>query len=159
MSRYERSSRLAADLDSVWKFHSTVKGLFALTPDWMRLRIEGIEGPDGDTLDRTATLVSGTRLTMSVRPLGVVPRQSWTSVIRARERTEGAAYFRDEMVDGPFRRWVHTHSFFADGDETVLRDRVEYRLPLGGVVDPLAVVGFEPMFRDRHRRTRTQLEG
>jgi ligand-binding SRPBCC domain-containing protein len=68
--------------------------------------------------------------------------------------------FRDEMRDGPFRRWIHTHSFFADGDETLIVDRVEYELPfgpLGRAVAPLARIGFEPMFRYRHRRTRELL--
>jgi ligand-binding SRPBCC domain-containing protein len=65
------------------------------------------------------------------------------------------------MREGPFPHWVHTHSFFADGDETLLRDRVEYRLPggeLGRRLGPVAYVGFEPMFRYRHRRTRDLLE-
>jgi ligand-binding SRPBCC domain-containing protein len=70
--------------------------------------------------------------------------------------------FRDVMEGGPFRQWVHTHRFFADGDETVVSDRVAYRLPLGPLGDavgPLAVVGFEPMFRGRHRETKKLLEG
>jgi ligand-binding SRPBCC domain-containing protein len=161
MPTYERETRVAAPLDDVWEFHRTVRGLTALTPDWMGLRVESLCGPDGEPLDREDTLVAGSRVSLSVRPFGVGPRQSWTSVIRARERSGGAAFFRDEMVDGPFTHWVHTHAFYADDGETLLRDRVEYRLPLGAVGDiagPLAVVGFEPMFRERHRRTRRRLE-
>jgi ligand-binding SRPBCC domain-containing protein len=65
------------------------------------------------------------------------------------------------MEDGPFRHWEHTHRFFADGAETVVDDRVVYALPFGGLGDavaPLARVGFEPMFRFRHSRTRELLE-
>ncbi|MFD1526162.1 cyclase, partial [Halolamina salina] len=39
--------------------------------------------------------------------------------------------------------------------------RVVYRLPLGGLgraLGPLGVVGFEPMFRYRHRQTKKLLE-
>jgi len=96
-----------------------------------------------------------------VRPFGVGPRQSWISEITARERSRGSAYFRDAMSDGPFRRWVHTHMFYADGGTTVVRDRVEYELPLGSVgevLGPLAVAGLDPMFRYRHRKTRELLE-
>jgi len=65
------------------------------------------------------------------------------------------------MRDGPFEHWAHTHRFVADGEETVLTDSVEYELPLGALgraLGPLAVVGFEPMFRYRHRRTKALLE-
>ena len=64
------------------------------------------------------------------------------------------------MVAGPFRKWEHTPTCHADGDETILVDSVTYRLPLGALGDavgPLAKVGFEGMFRDRHRRTARQL--
>jgi ligand-binding SRPBCC domain-containing protein len=96
-----------------------------------------------------------------MRPFGVGPRQGWTSVIVEREEGDGSAHFVDEMEGGPFRHWRHTHRFFADGDETVVNDRVEYRLPLGPIGDavgPLARIGLEPMFRYRHRKTKELLE-
>jgi len=156
---YERRTRLSAPLDDVWAFHSTADGLEALTPDWVGLRVERTLGPDGE--DDPEVLEAGSELVLSVRPLGVGRRRYLTSVIVDRERTGGTASFTDEMVDGPFDRWLHTHSFYADGDGTVLRDRIEYELPLGGLGDavaPLGWLGFEPMFRDRHRRTREHLE-
>lgn len=54
-----------------------------------------------------------------------------------------------------------TPTFFADGEETVVRDSISYQFPLGQVGDaagPLAVVRSEPMFRYRHRRTKQRLE-
>jgi ligand-binding SRPBCC domain-containing protein len=159
MAVYQRRTRIAAPLEEVWDFHSRVSGLEALTPEWMNLRIESVVGPDG-TSD-PAILETGSRIDASLRPFGVGPRQRWTSVITERERGDGTAYFRDEMEGGAFRRWEHTHRFFADGAETVVDDRVVYDLPLGPVSDavgPLARIGFEPMFRYRHRRTRALLE-
>jgi len=159
MAVYQRRMRVAAPLDEVWDFHSRASGLEALTPGWMNLRIEGVVGPDGDP--DPAILETGSRIDASLRPFGVGPRQRWTSVITERERDDGTAYFRDEMEGGPFRRWEHTHRFFADGAETVVDDRVVYDLPLGPVSDAvgsLARIGFEPMFRYRHRRTRALLE-
>ena len=159
MAVYHRRTRVAAPLESVWDFHSRVSGLEALTPDWMNLRVESVTGPDGDP--DPGILDPGSRIDASVRPFGVGPRQRWTSVITERERDGATAYFVDEMEDGPFRHWEHTHRFFADGDETVVDDHVVYALPfgaLGEAVATLARVGFEPMFRFRHRRTRELLE-
>jgi ligand-binding SRPBCC domain-containing protein len=159
MAVYRRSTRVDAPLERVWAFHSRIEGLEALTPGWMGLSVESVRGPDGDP--DPDVLQVGSEIRMAMRPLGVGPPQRWTARIVARERDDGSAWFRDEMVDGPFDRWVHTHRFFADGDSTIVDDRVEYRLPggsLGQLADPLAWVGFEPMFRFRHRRTRNLLE-
>ena len=155
MRSYERQTRVDASLDDVWAFHSRIDGLETLTPDFFDLRVESVVGPDGGTPD---VLVEGTRVEMSVRPFGVGPRQSWTSVIVDREKRDGSAEFRDEMLGGPFRDWVHTHRFVDRGDGTAVEDHVEYRLPRGiDRLGGLAVVGFEPMFRYRHRRTRQLL--
>ena len=159
MPVYQRRVRVDAPLDAVWDFYSDVAGLEALTPAWMRLEVEAVRGPDGGA--DPAVLEAGTQLRLSVRPFGVGPRRRWTSRIVDREEGDGWAMFRDDMTDGPFRRWVHTHRFFGDGDATVVVDRVEYRLPcgeLGRALGPVARVGFEPMFRYRHRRTRELLE-
>jgi ligand-binding SRPBCC domain-containing protein len=159
METYERSVRVGASFEDVWEFHSTEQGLVDLTPDWMHLRVEEVRGPEGEP--DPAILEAGSVIRSSVRPLAVGPRQEWVSDIIARERSGGSAYFRDTMRDGPFKEWTHTHLFYADEDETVVRDLVEYELPLGSVgkrLGPLAVVGFEPMFRYRHRKTRQLLE-
>lgn len=159
MAIYERSTHVDAPLEEVWAFHSRGSGLEALTPDWLHLRIEEATGPDGepdpDVLEAGSTIVS------SVRPFGIGPRQRWTSVIVDRREDEDHALFRDEMVDGPFAAWEHTHRFSADDGGTLVHDRVEYELvdgQVGRLFNPFAVVGFEPMFRFRHRRTRELLE-
>ncbi|WP_424015141.1 SRPBCC family protein [Halorubrum xinjiangense] len=159
MPTYRRTTRVPAPIEDVWAFHSTVDGLRELTPDWMRLRVDGVEGPDGSP--DPEVLVTGSEIAMSIRPFGAGPRQRWTSRIVEREPDgttppERSARFVDEMEGGPFRRWEHTHAFYADGEETLLVDTVAYRLPLGPLGDavgPMAKVGFEGMFRDRHRRT------
>lgn len=163
MPTYRRTTRIDAPLEEVWEFHSRIEGLEALTPELMNLRVASVAGPDGEP--DPEVLTEGSEIRMSVEPFGVVPRQRWTSRIVERDPDgdaplEGSAYFVDEMVDGPFRTWEHTHTFHADGDETLLVDSVEYRLPFGALGDaagPFAKVGFEGMFRDRHRRTAGRL--
>lgn len=159
MPTYTRETRVAAPFDEVWAFHSRVDGLEALTPQFMNLTVEGVYGPDGDP--DPEVLEAGSRIELSMRPFGVGPRQTWTSVVTDREEGSGSASFRDVMEGGPFPRWVHTHRFFADGEETIVSDRVEYRLPggpIGAALGPLGWLGFEPMFRHRHRETRRLLE-
>jgi len=159
MATYKRSVRVEAPFEEVWEFHATGEGLVALTPGWMHLQIEDERGPDGepdpDALEAGSTVIS------TVQPFGVGPRQRWVSDIVARERKDDYAMFRDEMADGPFPHWVHTHSFYRDGSATIVRDFVEYELPggpVGRIGSPLAWVGLEPMFRYRHRKTRALLE-
>lgn len=159
MPTYERSVRVHAPFDEVWEFHSTEDGLVALTPGWMNIRIDEARGPDGER--DPDVLEAGAVVESSVRPFDIGPRQEWISEIVARDRSDGSAYFRDVMSDGPFAEWEHTHMFYADDGGTIVRDRVEYELPFGGLgraVGPLAVVGLDPMFRYRHRKTRELLE-
>lgn len=164
MALYERETRVRAPLDAVWEFHASVDGLLTLTPGWFGLEVESVTGPDGPAVDESGPdeLVEGTSIELSARPFGVAPRQRAISVVERREdrRDHGAALFRDRMIEGPFEEWIHTHSFTADGEATVVRDRVEYRLPgrVGRMVTPLLLVGFAPAFWYRHCRTRELLE-
>ena len=42
--------------------------------------------------------------------------------------------FRDVQTAGPFRRWVHTHSFIPeDANACRLEDRIVYELPFGAL--------------------------
>lgn len=109
MAVYERRSRISAPLEDVWEFHARIEGLLAVTPSWMNIRVESSRGPDGEP--DPERLAEGTEVTLSVRPFGVGPRQRWTSRIVDLERRDDAAWFRDEMIDGPFPRWAHTHRF------------------------------------------------
>lgn len=158
MARYERASLLDAPLDDVWAFHSRVEGLTAVTPDWMGMQVESVVGPDGEA--DPEVLAAGSEVTLSVRPFGVGPRQSWTSRIVERERTDDEAFFVDRMVNGPFARWEHTHRFTPTEGGTRLHDRVDWALPggpLGRLAAHVGVVGLAPMFRHRHRATRSLL--
>ncbi|WP_181693070.1 SRPBCC family protein [Natronomonas sp. LN261] len=159
MTTYRRETYIDAPFEDVWGFHSTTDGLEALTPGFMNLEVESVTGPDGEA--DPAELGAGSRIELSMRPLGIGPRQRMVSVITDRERDGGTGMFRDVMESGPFAEWEHTHRFFADGDGTIVSDRVEYRLPggpLGRAVSPLGRVGLVPMFFGRHRTTKKLLE-
>lgn len=158
MAVFERSSLIRAPFEEVWAFHSTVDGLEVVTPDWFNLRVDRVVGPDGEP--DPAKLVEGSEVSLSMRPFGVGPRQSWTSRILRRERSDEQGVLVDEMVDGPFPRWHHTHRFNARPAGTRLTDRVEYQLPLGSAagMSGLAWPGFAAVFAQRHRATKRRLE-
>ncbi|WP_181686178.1 SRPBCC family protein [Halorhabdus salina] len=159
MATYKRSVQIDAPFEDVWAFHSSIDGLEALTPDWLKLRVETVRGPDGET--DPDVMDAGATANASIRPFGVGPRQQMTTTILERERDGDTGYFVDEMSGGPFAHWRHTHKFDAVAGGTQITDYVEYRLAggsLGRLAGPLAVVGFAPMFRYRHRRTKAELE-
>lgn len=157
MVLYQRQTVVDAPFERVWDFHSGISGLTAVTPDWMGLEVDAVIGETDDAAD---DLRAGTRLELSFKPLGLVPASSWTALITAREVGTDSAWFRDEMIDGPFHHWVHTHRFTAVDGGTRIQDRVEYEIPafhilqLSGIAHPF----FELVFRDRHRRTKALLE-
>lgn len=155
MATYRRETRVSAPLEDVWSFHSTPDGLESITPPFMNLEVHSVVGPDGES--DPEVLDAGSRIRLSIRPFGVGPRRSWTSLVTERRRTDHAAVFRDVMVDGPFEKWEHAHKFLVDGEQTVIVDRVEYELPggaIGRAVSPIGRIGLETLFCDRHRRTR-----
>ena len=63
--------------------------------------------------------------------------------------------FRDSQTRGPFAVWVHEHEFRADGQRTMLIDRVWYSVPfgwLGRIVHFFAIASrLRAMFAHRER--------
>jgi len=159
MPTFEASTFVDAPLSDVWEFHSTTDGLEKLTPGWMNLLVKETRGPDGEP--NPEVLVEGSEVDVSLKPFGVLPCVSWRSVIVERESDDKSAQFVDEMEDGPFKRWRHTHEFEAQDGGTVVHDSVEYALPLwmlGRAGSPGFYLNAYFMFRYRHRRTRELLE-
>jgi ligand-binding SRPBCC domain-containing protein len=66
--------------------------------------------------------------------------------------------FQDVQMRGPFKSWVHTHSFTPDGVEACrLEDRIEFELPFGFLGRWLGAAmvrrKLEKLFEYRHRVT------
>jgi ligand-binding SRPBCC domain-containing protein len=133
----------------VFAFFANPANLEAITPVWLRFRIVG---------QTTAEIVEGTELTYRLRIRGFP--LTWRSVIaewRPEER------FVDVQLQGPYAEWHHTHSFEEIPGGTLIRDRVRYRLPLGGLGRVLAggLVDrdVERIFRFRQDRISDMLGG
>lgn len=104
-------------LQDVFAFFSDPRNLEAITPPWLNFSIDGMSDP---------SIRKGTNIRYSLRIRGIPLR--WTSRIST---WEPPYRFVDEQVRGPYRRWVHTHTFEARGNDTVVGDHVSYA-PLGG---------------------------
>lgn len=88
-----------------------------LLPPWIRVTLVG----------KTAgAIAAGTVLDYRVGCLGVPVR--WRAFVR---EFDPPFRFLDVQLRGPFARWEHRHRFLADGADTLMEDRIVYRLPLG----------------------------
>jgi len=145
---FSRSVRIRASVERVFAWHSRPEALKLLIPPGEPIRLECRKGG----------LETGA---VAVASIGYGPlRIQWLAVHRDYILNR---QFRDVQVKGPFAHWVHTHLFVSDGpDACVLKDHVEYALPLSPISD--ALVGrlirrrLEKMFAYRHAVTRRELE-
>jgi uncharacterized protein (TIGR01777 family) len=147
MPVYERQCTLPASAGEAYAWHGRPGALERLSPPWRTVHL----------LTRAPGLSEGQHLVLQVRigPLS----QRWATVIR--ESVPGVC-FVDEQVEGPFARWVHTHSFESLAEHlSILKDRVEYELPLGSPAELVAgrrvVRTLERLFAFRQVRTRDDL--
>ncbi len=61
--------------------------------------------------------------------------------------------FVDEQIRGPYRKWIHEHTFVEKDGGTLCSDRVEYAVPGGWLIDKLFVRSdVEKIFAYRRER-------
>jgi hypothetical protein len=116
---------LPRPLKEVFPFFSDARNLERLTPDWLRFEVltpEPIE------------MASGTLIDYRLRLRGIPIR--WQSEITA---WEPPYRFVDEQRRGPYRTWIHEHSFEERDGDTIARDRVMYDHMGGRLVNRLLV--------------------
>ncbi len=106
-----------APLEEVCEFFSRAENLGILTPPNVDFAI---------TSDTPCPMHAGAEISYTIR-LGRIPIQ-WRTQIEAWQKNER---FVDVQLKGPYRCWWHEHSFRADGQRTIMEDRVVYALPLG----------------------------
>jgi ligand-binding SRPBCC domain-containing protein len=114
--RFESELWLPRPRDEVFQFFSDAANLEALTPPWLHFQI----------LTPSIVLRPGVRIDYRLRLYGVPLR--WQSEIT---RWEPPDMFVDEQRRGPYRRWVHTHTFVDERGGTRVLDTVEFEAPFG----------------------------
>ena len=114
----ERSQIIERSLDVTFDFFSDAYNLEKITPEFLRFKI---------LTPRPLAMQAGAVIEYSLSMFGVPFK--WKTLI---EQWEPGIRFVDRQLKGPYALWVHTHSFEAIGtDRTLMKDRVEYQLPLG----------------------------
>lgn len=111
--------------EAVFDFYADAFNLELLTPPWLRFRV---------LTPAPIAMAPGAEIEYRLRLHGVP--LGWRSRITA---WEPPYRFVDTQIRGPYRRWVHEHTFAARDGGTLARDSVEYDLPGGWLADRLLV--------------------
>lgn len=122
----ERETRLPHDLESVFPFFADAANLERITPPELKFRIRS---------QLPVAMRKGAVIEYTIRLFGIPLK--WRTLITS---WNPPYRFEDMQVSGPYRKWLHTHSFRRDGNDTVMVDRVVYAIPfglLGRLVHPL----------------------
>ncbi len=113
----ERTTVVPRPLEEVFPFFSDARNLERITPPGMGFRITS-----SHPLDMKRNLMIDYQLRIAGIPL------HWRSQISEWNPPHS---FVDTQVKGPYAEWIHRHEFIAEGDRTIMRDVVRYRLPFG----------------------------
>jgi ligand-binding SRPBCC domain-containing protein len=116
---------VARPIEEVFAFFSDAANLQTITPPWLHFRV---------LTPQPIEMGVGTMIDYKLR-LRVVPLR-WRSEITA---WEPPYRFVDEQRRGPYRLWVHEHTFEPCDGGTLVRDIVHYAAPGGGLINRFLV--------------------
>ena len=111
--------------EELFDYFGDAGNLEAITPPWLHFKI---------LTPQPIEMRAGTLIDYQLK-LHYVP---------IRWRTEIACWeppyrFVDQQLRGPYKKWVHEHTFVEQEGGTLMTDRVEYEVPGGTLIHELAV--------------------
>lgn len=117
--RLYREQQLFCDLDTAWRFFSSPMNLSKITPKDMGFTVlsKNIE-PE---------IYEGMLIDYTVSPILRIPL-SWQTRIT---QVDWNKSFTDFQQKGPYKYWNHFHEFIPNNKGVLMRDTVDYELPLG----------------------------
>ena len=110
---------------AVFDFYADAFNLERLTPPWLRFEV---------VTAAPITMQAGAELDYRLRLHGLSLK--WRSRITVWDPPHR---FVDEQLRGPYRRWLHEHTFTSHEGGTLVRDHVEYGIFGGWLADRLLV--------------------
>ena len=111
--------------EDVFDFYADAFNLERLTPPWLRFEV---------VTPAPITMRAGVEIDYRLRLHGL--SLHWRSRITAWDPPH---HFADEQVRGPYRQWVHRHTFAPHEGGTLVGDHVEYAMFGGWLADRLVV--------------------
>jgi ligand-binding SRPBCC domain-containing protein len=111
--------------EALFPFFADAGNLDAITPSWLNFRI--VTPPP-------IAMRAGTLIDYKLRVRGLPLR--WRTLIK---EWQPPHRFVDEQVRGPYRQWIHTHTFEPRDGGTLARDVVQYSVPCDFIAYPLFV--------------------
>ena len=146
--RLERVQLVRRPLAETFAFFSDAYNLEAITPGYLKFRI---------LTPRPIEMRAGTLIDYRLSLFGI-PFQWQTRI----EEFEPGLRFVDSQSRGPYRLWLHTHTFTAVSEGTLMTDDVRYELPLGWLGTLAHAVSvrrtLDKIFDYRHRRVAELLD-
>ena len=113
--KFESELWLPLPPGELFPFFADAANLDAITPPWLHFRI--VTPPP---IEMKAGALIDYRLRVHGLPLAWRTRiNEWQPPYR----------FVDEQIRGPYRQWIHEHTFEARDGGTLARDRVRYAVP------------------------------
>lgn len=119
---FEKTITIDRPRQEVFDFFSKAENLEQITPGWLKFKI---------LTPTPLEIYQGRLIDYRLRLYGLPFR--WKTEITV---WEPPLRFVDSQLKGPYVSWVHEHRFEANGDQTIMTDRVAYAVP-GGPLAPL----------------------
>ncbi len=130
---------LPSPREEVFSFFSQAKNLERITPTWLQFRI---------LTPLPIEMQAGALIDYRIRLRGLPMR--WRTEITA---WEPPRRFVDAQVRGPYRQWIHEHTFEEKDGGTLARDHVRYSVWGGSLIRKLFVESdVERIFKYRQER-------
>ena len=137
-----KTQQLYCNLETAWNFFSSPRNLYHITPKEMNFKV--IPGlPEGNIFE-------GMIINYMISPVLGMPLHWQTKIIKVNEQES----FTDIQLKGPYKRWNHFHEFIPNEQGVLMKDTVDYELPLsiiGSIAHTLWIRNkLEAIFAYRH---------
>jgi len=118
-----REQQLNCDIETAWHFFSSPKNLSKITPKDMGFTVLS------DYTNEQIT--EGMIIDYIVSPLLKIPLK-WRTRITHVDINKS---FTDFQEKGPYKHWNHFHEFIPNKEGVLMKDTVDYELPMGLIGD------------------------
>lgn len=130
--------------EQLFPFFAEAGNLDAITPRWLHFSI---------VTPQPIQMRAGALIDYKLRVHGLPLR--WRTLIR---EWQPPHYFMDEQLRGPFRMWIHEHTFEPKNGGTLARDKVRYSTPLDFLLSRWVRRDLETIFQFRNQALRKRLD-